>query len=284
MRMSGRRAFTLIELLTAVAIMVILAAILFPVFALSRDKARAATCLSNLKQIGAGVQMYLQDYNEELFPYPGTDPSESRTGMAVAASDQPRMQWWNALNPYLKNYSVFACPSDPTDISNSRTSAVLKSSVELNGTPFLRSYAASRAIEALPLSRIGDVASTIAVTEKWDHDASGTAVGDAWIEPFNGAYDDDAHSGTGVRMFHAGNRHQNLVNCVMLDGHAKALPAGTIQGSKDLTGCALIYRYPAPANCRPLSGTCTMGVKTVSAAAMEPNICDPIFSPAFHYP
>jgi len=63
----NRKAFTLIELLVVIAIIAILAAILFPVFSQAREKARGATCLSNLKQIGLGVMMYVQDY-DETFP------------------------------------------------------------------------------------------------------------------------------------------------------------------------------------------------------------------------
>ena len=59
-----RKAFTLIELLVVVAIIAILAAILFPVFAQAREKARQATCLSNCKQIGLASNMYVQDYDE----------------------------------------------------------------------------------------------------------------------------------------------------------------------------------------------------------------------------
>ncbi len=60
------RGFTLIELLVVIAIIAILAAILFPVFARAREKARAASCQSNLKQIATALMMYTQDYDEVL--------------------------------------------------------------------------------------------------------------------------------------------------------------------------------------------------------------------------
>jgi prepilin-type N-terminal cleavage/methylation domain-containing protein/prepilin-type processing-associated H-X9-DG protein len=61
--MGNKKGFTLIELLVVIAIIAILAAILFPVFAKAREKARQSDCQSNLKQIGIGYQMYLQDWD-----------------------------------------------------------------------------------------------------------------------------------------------------------------------------------------------------------------------------
>jgi len=109
-------AFTLIELLVVIAIIAILAAILFPVFARAREKGRAATCASNLKQLGQAFCMYAQDYDER-FPY------------AVDIVDYLHPEIWNswpqyqaqipympllhdALNPYVKSKPAWSCPSD----------------------------------------------------------------------------------------------------------------------------------------------------------------------------
>jgi len=92
-----RRAFTLIELLVVIAIIAILAAILFPVFAQAREKARQTACLSNVKQISLGVQMYSQDY-DELLPVPGYNA-------------QCRGRWQFQVFPYVKNEQIFTCPN-----------------------------------------------------------------------------------------------------------------------------------------------------------------------------
>src|SRR4051812_17971231 len=60
------RGFTLIELLIVIAIIAIIAAILFPVFARARENARRASCQSNLKQIGLAIMQYTQDNDERL--------------------------------------------------------------------------------------------------------------------------------------------------------------------------------------------------------------------------
>ena len=73
-------AFTLIELLVVIAIIAILAAILFPVFAEARNKARQTQCLSNGKQIGTAIRMYVDDHDGRWPPFSGfnTNPQIGR--------------------------------------------------------------------------------------------------------------------------------------------------------------------------------------------------------------
>ena len=139
-----------------IAIIAILAAILFPVFAQAREKARSTACLSNTKQMALGLQMYTQDYDETI-PF---------TYYYVDAGGIGRYHWTKMLNPYTKNDAIFACPSDtdPTPISSS------------NGFPdfqapkisYIPNYSVMPPWDYAPVSLavIGSPASVIAIAEK----------------------------------------------------------------------------------------------------------------------
>jgi prepilin-type N-terminal cleavage/methylation domain-containing protein len=102
----GRRAFTLIELLVVIAIIAILAAILFPVFAQARESARRATCLSNLKQLGTAVMLYVQDH-DETYPWGiglGT--------VGTVNKDRNPSEVTTMLVPYVKNDDIYICPNN----------------------------------------------------------------------------------------------------------------------------------------------------------------------------
>ncbi|MBI3919790.1 MAG: DUF1559 domain-containing protein [Armatimonadetes bacterium] len=91
--------FTLIELLVVIAIMAILAAILFPVFARASEKARSASCQSNLKQLSLSFLMYAQDYDEILPRYGDHDCVNGRKS------------WQQVTAPYVRNDQILLCPS-----------------------------------------------------------------------------------------------------------------------------------------------------------------------------
>jgi prepilin-type N-terminal cleavage/methylation domain-containing protein/prepilin-type processing-associated H-X9-DG protein len=102
--MRFRRGFTLIELLVVIAIIAILAAILFPVFARAREKARQTSCLSNVKQLGLTLMMYVADY-DDVFPAAYDYVSEPTTTRF----------WYVQAEPYVKNMQIFDCPSVKVD-------------------------------------------------------------------------------------------------------------------------------------------------------------------------
>lgn len=91
-----------------IAIIAILAAILFPVFARARENARRTSCQSNLRQIGLGMLQYVGDYDEIMpFSFYGTSGSSTPPG-----STPNNYKWMDAIQPYVKSEQVFNCPSD----------------------------------------------------------------------------------------------------------------------------------------------------------------------------
>lgn len=125
-----RGAFTLIELLVVIAIIAILAAILFPVFAQAKAAAKKTACLSNVKNIGLGFQLYMPDY-DDCFPL-------WSAAMTPAPPNSPdlfavRYMYQGLLEPYIKNGAnvttgdlkdIWACPTiKPSVLSISNTYA-----------------------------------------------------------------------------------------------------------------------------------------------------------------
>jgi prepilin-type N-terminal cleavage/methylation domain-containing protein/prepilin-type processing-associated H-X9-DG protein len=276
--MSRPRGFTLIELLVVIAIIAILASILFPVFAQAREKARQTVCLSNMKQVGTAITMYLQDYDENLFFRTVSSTSVGRTRVPnptyLSKTIQPAVYyqelWYNLLTPYVKDSHVWVCPSDtaPT-ISPDATGAAT----------IARSYIVSSAIEDMRDAQVSNPTDTIVVTEKW------SAPGDTWVDQMDG--DMLPMQAIPSEMNTPANRHQGGMNCAFFDGHAKWTTPVKIWTSADLSGCRLIHDYPAPAAnlaaaggntglCDDTMSGCPVGTESYSNiyTGTDKNLCD----------
>jgi prepilin-type N-terminal cleavage/methylation domain-containing protein/prepilin-type processing-associated H-X9-DG protein len=219
--------FTLIELLVVIAIIAILAAILFPVFAQAREKARQASCASNLKQLGTAVMMYVQDYDETMMCYVnGTTRSGSNDNF----------YWSNALEPYVKLRQLWYCPSFPRDAgiptANSATYGVNLDHLvgSISGTPAPLGLAAfTRPMELL---FIADTQDAQAVRQQDSACPSFTA---GFLRTYclqtstNTPYPHSpARCATLQATAGVDPRHSTGANILFLDGHAKWLRGDAI--------------------------------------------------------
>ena len=258
----ARRGFTLIELLVVIAIIAILAAILFPVFAQAREKARAISCLSNTKQVGTATMMYSQDYDEVLYGYrfqgpTGTNMNPFAADPLVSANAKRPIFFNQLLNPYVKNDGIWRCPSKPNawvniDTAGSDTEPAFRSYGGQN------SYAASnyvfRSNAGIAQAALVAPADTVGMVDGSYYNAlprgpfgapcrlAGETYGTATspVDPTTSSYPQYwKNIGNSYLFRWAGgaastpsnaeaerlgkNRHNEQINVIFLDGHAKGI-------------------------------------------------------------
>jgi len=266
-RLRSRRGFTLIELLVVIAIIAILAAILFPVFARARAQARKATGISNLKQIGLGTMMYIQDYDER-FPYYNwgchscNESGNSGAGpradcpLGEMSGNDPRFgsysaaAWYNSVNPYIKNAQLYQDPSDKQQWQPGYCISFPHDQVYRQGVNNVwqnsrwASYAWNESASGNNLANYQSPASDL----MWS-DYIGVLV-DTWyrfswtpdLYARRAIWNDLPWGNPDIRGTQAlpitqfeweankfGIRHETHVNIVFMDGHAKLIPARQVQ-------------------------------------------------------
>ena len=211
---SKSRGFTLIELLVVIAIIAILAAILFPVFARAREKARQITCLSNLRQIGMGWQMYANDYSERVMPVElhAAGPVKYYWWTAFNSSTSTRIPEGGLLYPYMRNSQINVCPS----FSNN-----LRADLGFTGYAYNYHYLSplswlppdwTPVINTVSLAAIKSPSETVLFADgaRINFMDSTTLEGNTYLEPPSQDYPG----------FHG--RHNGTGNIVWVDGHASS--------------------------------------------------------------
>jgi prepilin-type N-terminal cleavage/methylation domain-containing protein/prepilin-type processing-associated H-X9-DG protein len=216
-----RKAFTLIELLVVIAIIAILAAILFPVFARARENARRASCQSNLKQIGLGMMMYTQDYDEK-YPYVWRGPYSPALQMDYNSGTSTYFTWADAIYPYTKSIQLLQCPSLQVTQSTMGYN-VTPTTYMINQHKAPTSDASDVGFQAISISRVDSPSTTILGYDYYGNMDSGgwtidgTRVNDL-VELLNGiSATYEASYGTKV------HRHLDGTNILWADGHVKWL-------------------------------------------------------------
>ncbi|MDX2065090.1 MAG: prepilin-type N-terminal cleavage/methylation domain-containing protein [Fimbriimonadaceae bacterium] len=108
-----KRAFTLVEVLVVIAIIVVIAGITFTVSARARFAAKESECMSNLRQIGTGIHLYAGDHDDSMPATPTQTTMRQIEGSSrmVTVEGDPK-RWRDSLLRYVGSEQVFYCPLD----------------------------------------------------------------------------------------------------------------------------------------------------------------------------
>jgi len=192
--MKIRNAYTLIEILVVLGIVSLLSAILFAAFSRVREKSRSSSCQNNLRQIQMATQMYADDNSRYPFwfgEYPITDP---------LVFNKPGIGWAVRILPYVKNRSIFHCPSEPTDASDDPNASLTI------GQPAFNNYGYNIWLSDELESHLTTPSTTLTFSDE--------IPSPAW---------DFIHSINQAKDYSFQIRHSGGLNCAFADGHVKWL-------------------------------------------------------------
>jgi len=241
-----KNGFTLIELLVVIAIIAILAAVLFPVFVQAKAKARQISCLSNLKQLGLAMLMYVQDYDDTFPPFGyridathyqywwGMEIGAWYYGAPFDALDYDMRK--GLLEPYKRSTAILRCPSFFPTHTAYGDSKQYGMGYGYNSALIADTYAD---IPQANLNTLASPAETIVFGDAAQHfdptlwppgPVSDATWESTMISPPSTIM---AWYGSMDYRFHE-LRHSGFANIVFADGHAKAMSKEALESSDDL--------------------------------------------------
>ncbi|HAZ62590.1 MAG TPA: hypothetical protein DCZ72_03125, partial [Armatimonadetes bacterium] len=225
----------------------ILAAILFPVFAKAREKARQSSCLSNCKQIGLAFMQYAQDYDETLSPQ---------------STVNNYYGWTDIIFPYVKSQQVYDCPSYSSKMAINPATGVFwrraggsSTNDAASGQPLPARTGHSYGVNSFyvpggPTMACGPFNPNARALASIDSPASVVLVADGlgaspWdLSGGNGPYDPPSVDGqvdfarhSGVRSGWQARLTSGAAMCIFADGHAKYMTFGATMAPKNLWTC-----------------------------------------------
>ncbi len=206
-RVGRARGFTLIEILVVIAVIAVLVAILLPVFSSTRANARRTTCQSNLKQIGAALAQYLQDYD-------GVHPPDFPSEYFAPPSADP-IGWATVAQPYAKSTALFHCPGETGEAPPA--------------TVLYSDYGYNRCLLGLPETQIVAPASTILVLDcvradmqNWDDGTDQSKYTDCKGDSGISNATPGAATWLAQTDITYSKRHLGGANYLLADGHVKS--------------------------------------------------------------
>lgn len=227
MKTEKRNGFTLIELLVVIAIIAILAAILFPVFAQAREKARATSCLSNLKQLGLAWIQYEQDYDEYT-------PDVSKENININGHTNVAQNWYVTFFAYYHDVNLLYCP-DRSQLYKSAKPFAHKCSDGLNGDGPCYGYGLNDGLVSdtgygtLSTETTDSKGKTLRPGRniaQFDSPAQFVAFGDSYDDPGMSIAMDNIYSdppGNTSTIGSSALRHNQLFNFCFADGHCHTI-------------------------------------------------------------